>query len=378
MGEKFTVFAYDLNTNTRLAELPATNLSFDTRLNDAGAIGFDLALSSAKVAARAAPILSYDGAPFAVYVDRNGTIVWGGTCWTGNYQKSTGNIAIQGKEFGAYFNQRIILGDYSAATYPGGIDPAQLVYKAYSDAQNVALGGPGASLGISVVGGSSTIPTFVPGYPITQHTTVSQIAADMAAVSSPGSGTVDVVFTSAWDPVSGAPVTTLKIWSPRAGRDSTTSPLVFDLASVDDYTWPTDATKAGTTFTVTGAGSGAATPTAVVNSAAPVGGLGQMPRLDQVFSFSNVQSQSQLNLMATGLAQSFGYPVRTPTVTLPSAADPVLGSWLIGDDARLYTAGDERFPAGKDEFWRIVQYATKVPDQGVATVTLTFNLPPIV
>ncbi|TIH34979.1 hypothetical protein [Subtercola vilae] len=378
MAEKFTVFAYDPNTNTRLAELPATNLLFDTRLNDAGSISFDLALSAPKTAARVAPILSYDGAPFAVYVDRNGTIVWGGLCLTGNYSKATGALPVQGKEFGAYFNQRIIAADYSALTYPGGIDPAQLVYKAYTDAQNVALCGPGASLGINVVGGSSTIPTFIPGYPITQHTTVSQIAADMAAVSSPGSGTVDVVFLSAWDPVSGAPVTTLKIWSPRAGRDKNSSPLVFDLASVNDYTWPTDVTKAGTTFTVTGAGSGAATPTAVVSSAAPVGGLGQMPRLDQVFSFSNVQSQSQLNLMAAGLAQAYGFPVRTPTVTLPSVADPVLGSWMIGDDARLYTAGDERFPAGKDEFWRIVQYATKVPDEGVATVTLTFNLPPII
>lgn len=375
--EEFRVYAYDLNTNTKLTELPANGLTFDTRLNDAGSIGFILDLKSPTVATIAGPILAYNGAPFAVYVDRSGVIVWGGTAWTTNYSRSSGILTVTGKEFFAYFNQRIIAADYSAITYPSGIDPAQLVYKAFTDAQNVALCGPGASIGLTVLGGTSTIPPLVPGYPLTQRTTVAQIAADMSSVSAPGQGTVDTTITCYWD-ANGNPQRTMQIWSPRAGRAAGTTGLIFDLASVLDYTWPTDATKMGTTILATGAGSGPATPTAIVQSTTPVGGLGQPPRLDQVVSFANVQSQAQVSAMAQGQVQLIGHPVVTPTVTLPTSANPPLGSWLVGDDARLFTAGDERFPQGKDEFWRIVQYSTTVPDEGVPQVVLTFNQPPVI
>ncbi|MEC5149139.1 hypothetical protein [Cryobacterium sp. GrIS_2_6] len=377
MVETFRVFAYDLNTNTRLTELSVQNLSFDTRLNDSGSIGFEINLQNPDSALSAGPILSYDGIPFAVYVDRNGTIVWGGIVWTGAFARSSGMLPVTGKEFGSHFNQRVIAADYSAITYPAGIDPAQLVFKAYTDAQNVALCGPGASIGLTVVGGTSTIPPFIPGYPVTQHTTVSQVAADMASVSAPGAGSVDTTITCYWD-ANGNPQRVLRIWSPRAGRTAAFTGLAFDMTSCLDYTWPTDATKMGTTIIATGSGTGAATPTATVYSAAPVGGLGQAPRLDQVISFSNVESVAQVTAMANGYALLNGLPVATPTLTQPTAAEPQLGSWLAGDDARLWTPGDGRFPNGKDQFWRIIQFSTKVPDAGVATVTLTFNRPPII
>lgn len=376
MTEEFRIYAYDINTNTKLTELPGSNVSFDTRLNDSGAIAFDLNLRNPDAAKQAARILPYEGVPFAVYVDRYGTIVWGGLVWTGKYTRSSGVLPIGGGEFGSYFNQRTLVSDMSVLTYPSGADPAQLVYKAYTDAQSTVLCGPGASIGLQVIGGTSAIAPFIPGYPLSQQTTVSQVVADMAAISAPGAGTIDTTITCYWD-ASGNPQRTLQIWSPRAGRAGENSGLIFDLDSVTDYTWPTDATKMGTTIVGTGSGSGPAIPTATVQSSAAVGGLGQPPRLDQVVSFSNVTSAAQVTAMTQSKAQELGHPVVTPTVTLPTSMLPTLGSWLIGDDARLYTSGNERFPAGKDEYWRIHQYATTVPDEGVATVTLTFNRPPI-
>jgi hypothetical protein len=286
-------------------------------------------------------------------------------------------LSIGGKEFLSHFNQRVIAADYSAKSYPGKIDPAALVQHALVDAQNPALSGPGASIGITVVGGTSTIPPFIPGYPKTQYTTVSQVLADMAATSSPGAGTVDTTFTAAWD-ANGNPHPVAQIWSPRVGRAAGQTGLVFDLSKALDYTWPTDATKMGTTIIATGAGTGSATVTATEQSqTTPVGGLGQSPRLDQVYSFTNVQSQQQISAMAKGTSQLYGQAVATPTVTIPTGADPELGAWMIGDDARLYTQPDERFPNGLDSFWRIVAYDVTVPDEGVATVVLTFNLPPV-
>ena len=428
----FRVYAYDLNTNTLITELPASGLSFDSRLNDAGSISFTLPISRPDVASRVKPLMSYAGNPFAVYVDRNGTLVWGGIIWTWNYSRASGVLSLGGKEFLSYFAQRFIAADYSSASFPsttltanvsaggtaltvadntgfaaGGtvaidatgteyrtvlsvagsttinltvgvtsghssgatvrdvIDPAALVKTAVNDAQTLA------SIGIMVSGGTSTIPPISPGYALSSRTSVSNLIKDMASINSPSNGTVDTTITSAW--VSSSPVTTLTIWSPRAGRITSASGIVFDLSRVLDYSWPTDSTSTGTNITVTGGSTGIST---TVTSTAPVGGLGQLPRLDKAVSFSNVQSQTQLNAMSAGLAQQYGYPVPTPTVVQPTSVIPYLSTFVIGDDARLYIKSDERFPSGLDEYWRIVQYQVKVPDEGVPTVTFTFNKPP--
>jgi hypothetical protein len=244
------------------------------------------------------------------------------------------------------------------------------VLAAYSSGATVKAN-VGGNIGITVSGGTSTIPPIIPGYAFSQHTTVANVLKDMASINSPTNGTVDTVITSAWS--GGAPATTLTIYSPRAGRITSASGVIFDLSRVLDYSWPLDATSTGTNIFVTGGGQGIKTNVA---STQPVGGLGQMPHLDKAVSFSNVKSQSQLNAMSSGLSQQYGSPVPTPTVVQPTSVIPYLSTFLIGDDARLYIKSDERFPSGIDQYWRIVQYQVRVPDEGVPTVTFTFNKPP--
>lgn len=434
----YRVYAYDLNTNALITELPGSGLAFDSRLNDAGSISMSLPISRPSVASRVKPLMAYSGIPFAVYVDRDGMLVWGGIIWTWTYSRASGVVELGGKEFLSYFSQRTIVADYSLATYPStdltvyataptstltvtsttgftagmkitvgsdtpevvtilsvtapntitlvsptvlnhpstapvsySIDPAQLAYKALTDAQNVALAGTGSNIGVTVSGGTSSITPIVPGYALSQRTMVSNVVKDMSNISEMTNGTVDTVFKCAWS--SGVPTKTATIYSPRAGVIGSASGIAFDLSRVMDYTWPTDASSIGSKIFSTG-GSGLS---AEANSASPIGGSGQMPRMDKVVSFSNVNSQTQLDAMTQGLPQQFGAPIPTPTVTEPTSAYPVLGSFSVGDDARLYIASDERFPAGLNEYWRIIQYSVSVPDEGVPTITFTFNQPPV-
>lgn len=375
--EIFTVIAYDLNTNTRLCSLPASGLTFDSRLNDAGAISFNIALKSPGVAKVVAPILSYGGNPFALYVDRNGVLIWGGIAWTGLYTRSTGMLEVGGKEFLSFFDQRLAAADYSVTTYPSGIDPAQLLFKALTDAQNSVLSGPGASIGLNISNMSTGLPTIIPGYPSDQHSMVTDIVDDIIATNVFGVGGVDLQLALGYDAF-GLPSRTLSLVTPRAGRTAGSTGLIFDMSRCIDYTWPTDATQSGNTLVFTGAGNGASTPTATVNAPnVPVGGLGQAPRLDKVVSTSS-QSQSQIELQANGTAQQFGAPLTTPTITVPTSGRQPIGSWIMGDDARLFMPpGDDRFPNGLDQYWRIVQETVTVPDAGLSTVELTFNVPPI-
>lgn len=371
----FKVFAYDLNTNTRLCELSdATNLQFDSRMGDAGAISFQLNIQAPRVAQRVAPVLMYNGEPFAVYVELNGLIVWGGLAWTGSYQKTSGALYIGGKEFLSYFDQRVIAASYTAAEYPSGIDPAALIAKSINDAQNA---GAGASIGVSVIGGTSSIPAIIPGYPRTQYTTVTKLIDDMLAINVPGYGGIDINQVCAYD-INGNPSTQFQVSSPRAGRAAGNTGLIFDLDSCIDYWWPTDATAAGNTIIATGAGTGAAMPTAIVSApGVPVGALGQAPRLDKVISFQSAQSQQQISAAASGAANMYGRPVVTPKVRVLTGGAQPLGSWIMGDDARIYTAKDERNPNGLDQYWRIVQHTVTVPEAGASFVDVTFNLPPV-
>ena len=367
----YRVYAYDLNANTLITELPAVNLSFDCRLNDAGSIAFDLPISRPSVASRVKPLMAYSGVPFAVYVDRDGTIVWGGIIWTWNYSRASGTVSLGGKEFLSYFAQRTIAADYSAGSYPSGIDPTQLAYKALTDAQNVSLSGSGANIGVAVSVASAWGSTVIPGYSLTQRSTVANVVKDMATINAPTNGTVDTVFKSTW--VAGAPAKTAVITAPRTGLIGSASGIAFDLSRVKDYTWPTDATTIGTTIYATGGSSLSATQT----TSNPIGGTAQLPRLDKVISFSNVNSQTQLNAMSVSLPQQYGQPIPTPTVIQPTSVYPKLGTFSVGDDARLYIASDERFPSGLNEYWRIVQYAVTVPNEGVPTISFTFNKPPV-
>jgi hypothetical protein len=84
-------------------------------------------------------------------------------------------------------------------------------------------------------------------------------------------------------------------------------------------------------------------------------------------------------MMAQGASIMYGQPVATPTVTIPfDFPSCPLGAWVMGDDVRITCPkGHPRFPNGLDQFWRIVSHTVTAPDEGVATVTLTLNVPPV-
>lgn len=377
MADVFRVFAYDINTSTLICELTASGLTFDRRLNDAGSISFTINLLDPAAAAQAAPLMSYvDSAPFALYVDRDGAIVWAGYGATSNYQHSAHTLPVTGKEWPAFFAQRLIGAPYDKATYPNGVDPARLLYLAVTDCQDTSKCGPGANLGINVTGGTSNLPWITPTYDQRQ-TFVSQVIADCTAGVTPGTGGLDYWLDAQW--VNGSPSVTMHLESPRAGRPAGSTGLMFDLLAAVDHTWPADFGAAATLLVEVGGGSGQVSPTARAQAPnVPVGGLGQPPRMDKVIQHSNVLDGNLLARFAYAEAVEFSPPVATPTVTLRTG-DPStpLGSWIVGDDARLFAEPYERHPGGVDQFWRIVQHSVVVPDEGVPLVTITFNLPPI-
>lgn len=381
MADVFRVFAYDLLINMPICELPANSLNFDARLNDSGGISFDLDLLDPKAAAQVAPLLQYQGNPVALWVDRDGSLVWGGWSKTLFYQSSSHIASVTGKEFLDYFSQRFVARDYQPtdpAWADNGVDPALFAALAVNEAQSAALCGPGASINVSVYATHSSVPRVKPSYTAHQST-VGQVVSDAVTGAAVGLGGVDVTHRVTYGSRGGSPNCTLVLASPRAGRFYTDSGLAIDLGSAVDFTWPSDVQSGCTSVYVTGAGSGPAAPIAQVDAPGiTVGGPGGLPRIDKAISHSTISNPIWLNQLAYGEAFDFGAPVTTPTVTLRTA-DPncPLGSYAVGDDFRLFSEPSEFFPNGIDELWRLVAYSVQVADDDNSTVVLTFNLPPL-
>ena len=365
-----TITAWDLNTNTLLTNLRAINPSYSVRMNDAGEFSLKLDLTDAMASQQAALILAVaETTPFKViFADSPYAIRFSGIAWNVTKSSTDPTVTIAGKALPSYFTQVVATKSYNTT-----INPATLLYNVVYDTQNQ----PAANIRITPrLALNSPPPNITPSYTDNQRVTAAQIIADCTAAITPGIGGVDYYMTDAF--VNGAPTHTLNIAAPRCGRDQTVSGAFLDLTQAIQWDWATNAAQAGNQAIVVGSGSGVTQPTSIKDANFPRGGLGQPPLLQMVYQFNRLSTQPELDAQANGLLQMFGKPVTVPTITM--AADyPALplGSFMIGDDIRVYSPPTAWFPQGLSQWWRIVAYTVTYPDQGLPTYTLTLNRPPV-
>lgn len=365
-----TITAWDLNTNLLLTHLQAIQPTYSVRMNDAGEFSLSINLTDAQAAQQAAVILGLDGIPFkVVFSTRDESIQYSGIAWNVKMSSDAPVLTIAGKALPSYFTQVV-----ATKSYDRTISPADLLAAVVIDTQNQT----GANIRLTPrLNLNSPPPSITPSYSYAQRVTVAQIISDTTAAVVPGTGGVDYYVTDNF--TNGAPAHTFNIAAPRCGRDKSVSGAVIDLSQAIDWRWDTNATQAGNQAIVAGGSSGGGVqPVSIKDSATPRGGLGQMPLLQMVYQFSRLSTTAELDAQANGLLQMYGQPVAVPVVTMPLNYAPLpLGSFMIGDDVRVYSPPSPWFPSGLDEWWRIVAYTVTYPDEGVPTYQLTLNRPPV-
>ena len=119
----------DLLTNQVTAELDLTNVSFTQQLNSAGSLSAQLLLTGTPDPATA--ITATIPGRSAIYVDRNGVIVWGGIIWNRTYNSNNQHININASEFESYFEHRRI----SVTSPYVNVDPLVVARQLVSNAQ---------------------------------------------------------------------------------------------------------------------------------------------------------------------------------------------------------------------------------------------------
>lgn len=331
----------DLLTNAVLAELPLGRVRFTCARNGAGTFSASLAIGDTRVA-RQGPISATIPGRTAMYVLRDGEPLYGGIVWTRRYKASEGHIEIGGAEWWSYFHRRFIT---TTAEF-SQVDQLEIARSLVSTAQAEPDGDIGVFLDAGHTSGRLRDRTYVG----TELKPVGEAVEQLSAVLD------GFDFRSAVElDANGDLRKRLAMGYPALGRDVEDTGLVFEMPGpVVDYEWPEDGSSMANTVHAVGADH--------LRSTASVANRAGWPLLEAAASYTDVSRQNTLDDHASADLDALDEPVTLPGFTVRGDIEPVLGSYTVGDEARLRVT-DSRFPDGAEFTSRITSY-TVTPPQG--------------
>jgi hypothetical protein len=339
-------------TNAILAELPLKAVTAGVRLNAAGSFQGDLYLQG-NSANRIADLLSgTQPSRTALYLDRDGTLLWGGIIWVrGPYWASAPKLTLAGTDFFGYFFRRFLT---ATKTYAAA-DQLFIVRDLVNWAQAASGGNIGIIVGAEVSG--RLVSRTYNSYDLKK---IGDAIVELSAVAGGFDFAVDVAYNS-----SGLPTKTLRLSYPRRGQGQGMTGWVFDFpGNIIDYGWPEDGTTQATAIMATGAGAGAAQLLSTANRADLI--AAGYPLLEAVVPYKDVTVQATLDDRASSDVNARAQVVTIPEITVRADMDPILGSYTQGDDCQIQITDALRFPAGLSLLQRIVGYDITPPDAGQA------------
>lgn len=288
----------------------------------------------------------------AIYIERDGVLVWGGPVWFTD-GKDPLTKEIQGAEWWSLFAGRLIT---STKTYVAGVDDQLAIAR---DLVTYAQSKPGGALGITV-GAETSGVTRDRTYNYYEDKPVAEAVAQLAALQNGFDFSIDVAYSPAGDFLRN-----FHLWYPRRGRIAGDTGHVWELGrNIVSLSWPTDATKAANAAYGIGAGEGDSMlrSTAVRSDMWAAG----YPLIETSVSLKDVSEQDTLDSHTRAEADRKAQPVSLPPIIVRGDIDPVIGAYMPGDEARIRIEPntDGRFPNGLDTYRRIVTYEVTVDDNG--------------
>jgi hypothetical protein len=358
MAANYRFLFADLLTNSILAELPLTGVSFNQQLNQAGTFQGHILLSGLNAYKFNVANGTIPGRT-AIYVDSDGVLIWGGIIWGRDYNSTAQTLNITAREFESYFERRVITSD-AVFTNVDQLTVAQSLF-------NTAQAATNGNIGVIVPTNTSGVlvsRTYY-GYELKP---VYGAVQDLSRALNGFDFYIDVSY------VGGVPTKTLQMGYPRLGtvyNASNASALVFELpaANIVEYTYPEDGSIVANTIRTIGAGSNEGKLIGYAQDATKISS--GWPLLEDQVNYTDINNATLLAQLATGQVSAVSYPPVTMTVVVPADVTPDFTTYNIGDDARVIIT-DERFPTTLDQVWRIVGLNVQPGEDGPERVTITF------
>ncbi|MGQ5576080.1 hypothetical protein [Streptomyces sp. ECR3.8] len=361
----YTYLFCDLRTDTLLAELPMSDVSYSFELNGIGKLSGTIPYNDETLPLD--PETASEPGRTAVYVDRDGVLVWGGIIWTRDDAK--GGKSIQAAEFLSYFQHRYVkktlATDTSLLLNPAYVD--QGGQRLYSDQKHVmwsllryAQDQAGGDIGISLSelsgsGSSTGVPRTVAyfGY---ERPEIYKAISELAAADNGFDFGVEVGWTSAANNQPPRRYRRAQVWYPRRGRPVSESGLVFSKGgghgSIISYDWPENGTELVTEMSGLGAGSGEAR---IVKTAAAQDLIDSgWPLLEGVATYDGVVDEAQVQGLTNADLAARSRATTEPTFVVSADGDPAFGSYSVGDEALFVIDPEPKSPRGREGVLRIV------------------------
>ena len=351
----------DLLTNEIIAELPLTGVGFTQQLNQAGTLNGRLLLSGLSTAQFNVNASTIPGRT-ALYVDRNGDLIWGGVIWGRSYNSADQTLNLTAREFESYFERRRI------TTTIDFVNIDQLVIA--RTLMNTAQATPSGDIGV-IVGSETSGILLSRTYYNYELKGVYNAIQDLSR----GEDGFDFNIKVDYDLLTNEPTKTLILGYPRTGtvydiNDPEAFVFEFPAGNIVEYEYPEDGAIAANTVYALGAGSNEGKLIETAQDTALI--ADGWPLLEEQANYSDVTDATYLQELATGQVLAVAYPPTTIKIVVPAYASPELGTYGIGDDARLIIT-DERFPNTLDTVYRIVGLSVQPGEDGPERVTLTLT-----
>lgn len=357
----------DLVTNDVLAELPLTGVSFTQVLNSPGTLNAHLLISDVREN-------KYDiqgstiPARTAIYVDRNGVLVWGGILWLRTYNSETQTLSFSAREFDSYLERRRI----SSTTNFTNVDQLTIAETLVNQAQAIT----GGNIGLIVPTNTSGVLVSRTYYNY-ELKNLYEGLKDIATQSDGFDFAVDVAYDSG-----GNPTKTLTLSYPYRGvtyNPASSTALVFELpGNMVMYEYPEDGAILANTMW--GIGPGSNEGKLIANASIPSQIDAGWALLEDTTTYNDTFDATLLANLTTAEVYAKQNPVTAIKIVVPAYADPVLGSYKTGDQCLLRIT-DARFPDtgtgfGLAKIQRILAINVQPGEDAPERVTLTLGNPP--
>lgn len=352
----------DLLSNEIIAELPLTGVGFTQQLNQAGNFQGHILLSGIPADKYNVDLATIPG-HCGLYVDRNGTLVWGGVIWGRSYNSTEQKLTITAQEWISYFAHRRV----NQTVQFSGIDQLVIAKTLIQDAQAETYGNIGVGYNSE---GQTTSGVLVDR--VYYNYELKNIFDAIQDLSRQADG-FDFHIDIEYDLITGLPTKYFNTYYPRVGTTySYGNPNIpvfsFPAGNMVEYEYPEDGSIVANRLYALGAGS---------NEGKLISGAVDSTRfaegwalLDTAVNYSDITDQTVLDNLAIAQVTAVSYPPVVLKIVVPAYVDPVFGTYEVGDDCRVIIT-DSRFPNTHDAIYRIVGLSVQPGEDGPERVTLT-------
>lgn len=351
----YTYILCDLITDNLITQLPFESVTFDRAINKAGNFRASFGLNRTGFDNQDVLDATQPGRT-ALYVDRDGQLVWGGIIWSRTWQEMGNSLQFTAQTFDSYFSQVDI--DHTLAYTK--TDQLVIVKSIIQDMQNT----PSSNIGIQ-------LPTSFPSSTINTSRDATfnwyefwdygKAITHMTDLDGGPDYTIDVFYDSA-----GNRIKYLNL----ANKLGTDFEYPFQYpGNITNYWYPENAAKGATRAVGIGTGEGSSIAHSRIDSNLIGWGYPKLTQFmtDKRLNKTDIASKTQAFLNANLV------PVSIPTFQVEANLDPQFGEYQLGDTVRVFVES-ARFPSGLAFKSRIIGWSvTPAQSNSRETVTLTLD-----